>query len=377
MNHVLKARARRFVAASEKGWLQPEAAAPSWGDIAQVLLPKTELYHFGGDIYIGHKDGSVQYQDAFGHTSRSHEYLRKEQRQDIGPDDRCGCGSGRKLKKCCGPIPLAERAQWTHLSIRERNLMFLNAIVDILGLNKGKTWTDVRRELSDAQVKRIHQVLQAGWPKDSNIVELLPRPDRRVWRAVYIGLIDPRTIEAAVTGWLAYFDEIVVIHPFVNPNYVRPEYSPTEVAGKAQVADTEERAYFAETRTIHKSGMIHLIPDPGEVNFEYMHAAMSMARARGASWEPSKEDMRQGMLLAKDDFKRARLRMSEESLASLMRKSTPKVTDEQLARAVQFAKHELEQGSARTPAASGARRGWRGVQHHAWGQSETGCFSRN
>ena len=87
--------------------------------------------------------------------------------------------------------------------------MFLNAVVDILGLNKGKSWTDVRRELSDAQVKRIHEVLQAGWPKDSNIVELLPRPDKRVWRAAYVGLVDPRTVEASVTGWLAYFDEIV------------------------------------------------------------------------------------------------------------------------------------------------------------------------
>ena len=41
-------------------------------------------------------------------------------------------------------------------SIRERNLMLVGAIENILRLNRGKSWEDVRRELSEEQVKGIH-----------------------------------------------------------------------------------------------------------------------------------------------------------------------------------------------------------------------------
>jgi hypothetical protein len=37
----------------------------------------------------------------------------------------------------------------TERSIRERNIMFGRMMANILGLTKGKTWEDIRRELSD------------------------------------------------------------------------------------------------------------------------------------------------------------------------------------------------------------------------------------
>jgi hypothetical protein len=61
-------------------------------------------------------------------------------------------------------------------SIRERNLMFFRAIENILVLNTGKSWEDMRREPSDEQVKKIHTTYAALWPKDTTIADLLPRP---------------------------------------------------------------------------------------------------------------------------------------------------------------------------------------------------------
>ena len=82
INRVLKARARRYVAASDKAWLEPEKLwLEPWGQLGKVLLPPSdELWHFGGEIYVGYKDGTTHYQDQFGRTSGSHEYLAKKRR---------------------------------------------------------------------------------------------------------------------------------------------------------------------------------------------------------------------------------------------------------------------------------------------------------
>ncbi|MEI4896666.1 hypothetical protein Q8G71_35845, partial [Klebsiella pneumoniae] len=85
-----------------------------------------------------------------------------------------GCGSGRKYKYCC--LNLAEnlRTSWDVLSIRERNLAFCNCIKDVLGLNKGKTWLDVRKELTEEHITKIYEFYAILWPIDTDIYNLLP-----------------------------------------------------------------------------------------------------------------------------------------------------------------------------------------------------------
>lgn len=49
INHLLKSRAKRCIAAANKDWLYPERHfSGSWSQIAKVLLPKSDLWHFGG-----------------------------------------------------------------------------------------------------------------------------------------------------------------------------------------------------------------------------------------------------------------------------------------------------------------------------------------
>lgn len=90
-------------------------------------------------------------------------------------------------------------------SIRERNLMFFGAIEDILGLSRGKTWEDVRRELSDEQVERIHATYASLWPSDTQKhgdLENL-RTERSVIDADLSrarGVLDRALVDCALTG---------------------------------------------------------------------------------------------------------------------------------------------------------------------------------
>lgn len=343
INYVLKSRARRYVAAPNKDWLYPEKSfTGSWQDLADVLLPKDELWRFGGEIYVGHNDGSTQYQDAFGRTSGSHEYLRrKECKTALGPNDACGCGSGRKFKKCCKDVPLAARPTWDLYGIRERNLMFCRAVQDVLGLASGKTWDDVRREISDQQVKRIHEMFASLWPEDTDLSELLPRPKNGVFRAVYLGPCDPRTVEATALGWLPYFDEVVLAHPFVNPLRIKAEFNPTKSPSQHKAQTLKNVLLLLKLEPYIQAGWVHLIPDPGDFNPQFGMSALQMSEQRTAGWKPDSKSVGFMDALAKDDHRRLMGQLPAGSLRSLMRKHMPEASEVQIDAVIEHIKSEV------------------------------------
>lgn len=343
INHILKSRAHRFVAATEESWLYPErTASPNWKDHAKVLLPPDkELWHFGGEIYVGYEDGKSDYQDAFGRTSKAHEYLRKDPPEsEPAAEDWCLCGSGRRYRECCRDLDPSDRPPSNVFSIRERNLMFMRAIEDILGLDKGKSWEDVRRELSDEQVTRIHTAYASLWPQDTNLADLLPRPDGRTFRALYIGLIDPRTIAASVVGWIPYFDEIIVLNPFVNGARVRSEYSPIESPGQYKEQTIKNVALFEALIPFVQAGIVHVIPDLLELNDTFRQMAWSSAKARVGKIELLPDDLVVAREFGKDDLRRAIGRLPDEALKRQIRISSPNIAEDELEKTVAYVRAE-------------------------------------
>jgi hypothetical protein len=202
INHVLKARARRYIAAGRKEWLYPEKSVSElWGELRKTLLPpKDELWRFGGEMFAKFEDGRVHYQDEFGRTEKQRDFLKKDPPvKPLRPSDVCGCGYGRSFGACCMPKPIALRPTWNERSIRERNLMFQNGIVNVLGLEQGKDWPRVRRDLTDEQISRIYSLYEALWPLETDLLQLLPKPDG-IPRAVFTGSIHPTTITEFALG---------------------------------------------------------------------------------------------------------------------------------------------------------------------------------
>ena len=333
INLLLKARSRQYLAAYEPEWLFPEKAATvAWEEIGKILLPPRDgLGDFGGEVFICYNDGTTEYRDAFGRSEPNHQFLKKKTQQTApGPNDSCSCGSGLRFKKCCRDIAENDRPPWNVYSIRDRNRMFCNKVVDILSLNQNKTWEDVRRELSGDQVKRIHEILEMLWPTDTNIADLLPRPNRRAFRAVYMGLIDPRTIAESVISSLAYFDEIFVLNPFQNPRHMSPEYSPTHspVQHKSQLLKNV-RVLFA-LRPFIDVGIVHLVPDPMGFNSDFRCELMAMVGERTATWNPKAKETELFRALIEDDLQRKMLRLPDNQLKLWIRESLPNIDPERL-----------------------------------------------
>jgi len=306
INFIIKKRAYRYIAAPKKEWLYPEKNIQlKWTELKEALLPpKDELYQFGGEIYVRYKDDSVYYQDAFGRTTTTHKYLNKPTRnKKIGQNDLCGCGSGKKYKKCCRNKTESQRPSWTELSIRERNMFFYHEVFNILGLSKGKTWLDVRKKLSNEQVKDIHELYGFLWSMDTDIFNLLPKPDKTL-RALYTGIIDSRVISNYAIGLTPYFDEIIIQHPFINPCSVKPEYSPVKHPHKFKQQTLKNVFLLITLMPFIEAGFINFIPDPCSFD-PYLHREMlNMAEERSKNYKFSKKEKELLEKLNREDFER-------------------------------------------------------------------------
>ncbi|PCJ43842.1 MAG: hypothetical protein COA71_00345 [SAR86 cluster bacterium] len=332
INLILKARARRYIASSQKEGLYPEKNLQlNWSEIGKVLLPpEDELWHYGGEIYVGHKDGSSSYHDAFGRTTPENTYLNKPKRMGkIGQNDPCICGSGKKWKKCCRDKNEAQRPASNVRSIRERNLAFCRGIEKILGLTGYKTWEDVRREFNEEHVKQIHEHFSFLWPADTDLISLLPKPDN-TFRALYTGIIDPRVITEFAVSSTLYFDEIVIQNPFMNPKGVKPDYSPTESPHQFLQQTLKNVVLILTLEPFIATGYINFIPDLCFFDGHLRSEMMSMAQERTTSMKIEDEDKIIMEWLSKDEFKRTMSMLPKSSQRAQFKKAMPELSDKEV-----------------------------------------------
>jgi len=303
INHIIKSRAKNSIAAGKESWLYPENGLNcDWAELRNVLLPPTdELHQFGGEMYVGYEDGSTYYQDAFGRTAPQNEHLNKQNDESkLGRNDLCGCGSNRKYKHCCKDVPEELRTSWTELSIRERNLAFCRAIKGVLGLDAGKTWLDVRREINEEQISRIYGFYSALWPRETDIYSLLPKSDGK-FRALYTGVLDVRVIGLHALPMASLFDEYLIESPVVNPNNVKPEFNPIESPSAYKCQALKDFLLMLDLEPYIGYGLINLIPDPSNFDHNLMKAMMDMATFRRGTVE-SKRDRKVLFKLQIEDY---------------------------------------------------------------------------
>lgn len=332
VNFVLKSRALRYIAAGRREWLYPEASVTEpWAALRDTLLPKDELWHFGGELYAKFNDGHVHYQDAFGRTEKPREFLIKPPRSEPPkPGQPCGCGSGQVFRLCCKTRPPALRPSWDESSIRERNLSLYRGIINILGLDVGKDWTTIRRELTDEQISRIYLLYQALWPIETDLLKLLPKPDGRA-RAVYTGSIHPETIVEFALGASLYFGELIIEHPFTHAGAVAKKFSPVEQPRSYHLEFLKAVVFFLNIMPLVDLGLVNLIPDPCTFDVHLRDQMMQMAQDRSTGMTFDRKEEPRVDALFKRDFKRHFMMWPNDGLITRLREDFPEITEDGIA----------------------------------------------
>jgi len=263
VNLIIKLRSHRYLAASSKSLLYPEEGnTHRWAELGSVLMPpREELGQFGGESYIGFEGGETRYQDSFGRSTPVNKYLKKPTiHGKVGRNDPCRCGSGKKYKRCCLNKAPEQRTSSEELSIRERNLIFCRALMDILNLHD-QTWEELRRTITAKQIQEIHSFYSSLWPSHTDIAALLPKPDGTL-RALYTGLIDPRALLLGVPNLCLYFDEVLIQSPFINSINKKPEYSPVESPKQYLYQTLKNVALFLSMEPYIETGLINIFRTP-------------------------------------------------------------------------------------------------------------------
>ncbi len=346
VNGWLKSRARRYIAAAESDWLYPEVHGRTEpGALAQLLRPPSDaLWRYGGEIYIGYEDGSHGYRDQYGRTSRDHEIVAKQPPSEPPElDEACPCGSGNTYGSCCEPRPIWDRAPWDVLSLRERNLRFINVLLNVLELGRDVPWTQVQRELSDEQVTRVHRLSQCLWPENTDLAALLPRRSSGAVRALYMGFSDPRLLGENVAALCPVFDQVLVMDPFTFARNVKPEFSPLTNPDQHKQQFLKNALFWISMAPLIQAGKVLVFPDPGDVNPWLQRAVLEMARARTAGWEIEPAEYEEMRWLAEEDATRMMKRMPDDFWLAKLRQSNPGISDEEAAQVVDFMHRQQEQ----------------------------------
>ena len=145
-------------------------------------------------------------------------------------------------------------------SIRERNLAFCNCIRDVLGFHSGKTWVDVRRELSGRQISEIYEFYSILWPRETDIYSLLPKSDGKL-RGLYTGPLDVRVISAHALPMASMFDELLIETPIINPNVLKPEFGQIQSPDKYKYQALKDFLFVLEIEPFIDLGQVNLIPN--------------------------------------------------------------------------------------------------------------------
>ncbi|NVJ18995.1 DUF4238 domain-containing protein [Myxococcus sp. AM010] len=325
INRVIKARAHRYIAAGREEWLDPEVGdVTPWDSLREMLRPPKEaIWRFGGELFAGFEDGRVYYQDAFGRTEKESDFLKKPPpKVALTARDVCGCGSGKSFSACCQPLPQHLRPIWTERGIRERNLMLYRGIEGILGLDKAPDWLEVRRALSDEQIRDVHSLYQALWPIETDILQLLPKPDGRP-RAVYTGFLHPSAIMEFAFGSALYFGELIIESPFPHAANMRPEFSPIHNPRSYHQDFIKNVVLFLKLMPLVELGYVNLIPNPTVFDTHLHHQMMQMAKARSAGSLISPDEDKRTMRLMDQDHRRSLMSMPEEYHRAQWREMLP------------------------------------------------------
>ncbi|MBB3571989.1 DUF4238 domain-containing protein [Rhizobium sp. BK491] len=332
INRILKERARRYVAAGREEWLYPEKEAPgSWVDFRHVLMPPPEqLWRFGGEMFVKYDSGQVRYQDAFGRTEKPRDFLQKKVPANIRPRDACGCGSEMKFRNCCQALSPSLRPAWSERGIRERNIMLLNGIVNVLNLHDGRDWLRVRRELTDEQISKVYSLYEGLWPLETDILSLLPKPDGRA-RCVYTGNLHPNAFLKHGVGVPLYFGETLVEHPFLHPGTVKHDFNPVENPHAFRQEFLKSAFLFLNVMPLVTSGLLNLVPDPCCFDFYLRDEVHRLAERRVKVLQLTAEDQAALTEHARQDTRRSIMSMTEDVMIAQLRRQNPALTDDDLA----------------------------------------------
>ncbi len=199
----------------------------------------------------------------------------------IGRNSSCPCGTGKKFKHCCaGKVDwegiFRSKKDWrAYLSIRGRNIYFINKISEILQLDTGKVknLSEYKQRFTKNAVRDIHEAILEAWPPDSDIATILESTSNEV-SGLYVGDYDIEYISRGIVRHSIYANKILIVDPFIYPKSVRDEYNPIIEPAQYRAQTLKNINFWLSLIPWIEAGIIEVIRTPADfdhrLNWESM-----------------------------------------------------------------------------------------------------------
>lgn len=217
-------------------------------------------------------------------------------RAKVGRNDLCPCGTGKKYKHCCdGKVDwnkiIRTGGDWSpHLSIRGRNLHFVNQVSEILEFDTGgiSSLSDYKKQFTTANVRKIHEALLEAWPPETDIFSVLEAVDADV-SGLYIGDYAPEYITRGIVRHSIYANKILIVDPFVYPKSVRNEFNPIIDPAQYRAQTLKNVNFWFALSPWIEAGIIEVIRTPADFDPELNWDSMKRQKKKFDEIEELKE----------------------------------------------------------------------------------------
>lgn len=191
----------------------------------------------------------------------------------VGRNDPCPCGSAKKFKHCC-----EGKVDWTkllnegsdrwkrHLSVRGKNTIFLNKILEALQFDHDKppkSLLDFKAAFTPKAVKSIHEAIIDIWPPDTDIVSILQSFQNDV-SGLYVGEYVVDSLIRGVTRHSLYADKILLVDPFIYPFSVKDPFNPILEPEKYRTQTLKNVDMWLRMSPWIEAGMVEFIRTPAD-----------------------------------------------------------------------------------------------------------------
>ncbi|AJA61048.1 MULTISPECIES: YecA family protein [Bradyrhizobium] len=256
----------------------------------------------------------------------------------------CACGSGKKYKDChYGKEDRAALSGWADVSILDRNRLLIRAAQSIFGFPHRRTWADFKRDIADEEIREFFNVHGSMWGPETNWVGILPKPGDGKLRGLYLGDVRPDLILRNLIRFSLYNDQILVIDPFPNARNIKPKYNPIENPGKYKAEMVKLIYFLFQIAPWVETGVVQLIPDPGDIERELRFKTADLARARLADIEPDPVDLAATYEVGRDTLKRFLFALDDKTILSQVERSGQILDEDQKKLLIEYARRELRQ----------------------------------
>lgn len=190
-------------------------------------------------------------------------------RQKIHRNERCPCLSGMKFKHCClGLIPWQDI--WDKkidpmpfISVRGRNLIFLESLAEILQLGTKQDLITYKTAFTATAVRRIHEAVLKVWPPNTDILSVLKRTAADV-SGIYVGDYQRRFLERGIVRHSLYANKILVVDPFLHPLSVNDKFNPILSPDQYRTQTLTNVNFWISLRPWIDAGIVEVIRTPAD-----------------------------------------------------------------------------------------------------------------